>query len=270
MNHDELVESLRSHGTPEGLIHAVLSELSYNEVEIHLADICATSRVLLNCGGKQGGSDTPGLWNRYLDSAWQKAEKRFILEDLGFCMEMFDGTMRTIRGQFWADDIYLYGCSQEMCSRMFAILTEEIQALKLSWKLDSLQILDNTAVETLPCELQWVNACGTFTISSRMYLDILGTRVDRTGSTKCTMNHRASKLFASWSQVRSQFAAGVFHWRSVCENYLKSLAGHSCSIVVAGLLMVSWLRKSALGKGTCYGRCCVDIKQRARHGTTST
>jgi hypothetical protein len=90
---------------------------------------------------------------------------------------------------------------------MFAILTEEIQALKLSWKLDSLQILDNTAVDTLPWELQWVNACGTFTISSRMYLDILGTRVDRAGSTKCTMNHRASKLFASWSQVRSQFCS---------------------------------------------------------------
>ena len=207
MDHDELVESLRFSRTPEGLIHAVLSELSHNEVEIHLADICATSRVLLNCGGKQGGSDTPGLWNRYLDSAWQKAEKRFVLENLGFCMEMFDGTFRTIRGQFWADDIYLYGCSVDMCSRMFAILTEEIQALKLSWKLHSIQILDSTAVGALPCELQGINSCGTFSISSRMCLDILGTRVDRTGSTKCTMNHRASKLFVSWSQVRSQFCS---------------------------------------------------------------
>jgi hypothetical protein len=205
MDHDGLVESLRFHKTPEGLIHAVMTELSYNEVEVHLADVIATSCVLLNCGGKQGGSDTPGLWNRYLDSAWQKAEKRFVLEDLGFVMEMFDGTMRTIRGQFWAEDVYMYGRDPAMCGRMFAILSAEIQALKLSWKLDSLQLLDNTSVETQPRELQWVNTCGTFVISPRMYLDILGTRVDRAGSSKCTMNHRASKLFASWSQVRSQF-----------------------------------------------------------------
>ena len=66
-------------------------------------------------------------------------------------MEMFDGTLRTIRGQFWADDIYMYGSSPAMCARMFAILTEEIQVLILSWKLDSLQLLDNTAVETMPC-----------------------------------------------------------------------------------------------------------------------
>ena len=66
-------------------------------------------------------------------------------------MEMFDGTLRTIRGQVWADDIYMYGSCPAMCARMFAILTEEIQVLKLSWKLDSLQLLDNTAVETMPC-----------------------------------------------------------------------------------------------------------------------
>ena len=78
VDHDGLVNSLRSHKTPEGLIHAVLSEPSYNEVEVHLADVCSTSRVLLKCGGKQGGSNRPGLWNRYLDSAWQRAEKRFI------------------------------------------------------------------------------------------------------------------------------------------------------------------------------------------------
>jgi hypothetical protein len=56
---------------------------------IHLARIeLATFSVcyvfLLNCGGKQGGSDTPGLWNRYLDSAWQRAEKSCISEELGF------------------------------------------------------------------------------------------------------------------------------------------------------------------------------------------
>ena len=122
-------------------------------------------------------------------------------------MEMFDGTLRTIRGQVWAGDIYMYRSCPAMCARMFAILTEEIQVLKLSWKLDSLQLLDNTALETMPCELQWVNDSGTFVITSCAYLDILGTRVDRTGSTKCTMTHRASKMFASWSQVRSQFCS---------------------------------------------------------------
>ena len=49
---------------------------------------------------------------------------------------------------------------------------------------------------------------GTFVITSCAYLDILGTRVDRTGSTKCTMTHRASKIFASWSQVCSQCCSG--------------------------------------------------------------
>jgi hypothetical protein len=115
--------------------------------------------------------------------------------------------MRTIRGQCWADDSYVYGKNPAMCARMFAILTEDIQVMKLSWKLHSLQLLDNTSIETKPFEFQWNNAGGTFVISSCMHLDILGTRVDRTGSTMCTVNHRASKLFASWSQVRSQFCS---------------------------------------------------------------
>ncbi len=88
MDHDALIDSLRFHTCPETIIYAMLQELGQCEADISLGDIQCHLRVLLAAGGKQGASETPCLWNRYLDAAWQRAEVLFQEAKPGF---MIDG-----------------------------------------------------------------------------------------------------------------------------------------------------------------------------------
>ena len=81
------MHALEACNTPYRLIEAVCRELTDCNLTF-LFQNQVWPGTKLQRGGRQGGSDTPGLWVRYLDLAFSRAKKRW--GDLGFGFEMLD------------------------------------------------------------------------------------------------------------------------------------------------------------------------------------
>jgi hypothetical protein len=170
-------------------------------MKINMGDVEAASDVLLACAGRQGATETPELWNRYLGDAIAKARSVFAAEGLGLRFEG-DGLSQedfTIDVQFWADDVYLYGGSRDMCKRMFEILSTEFAAKELRWKPDSLCFIDNTEVHEGDVDHVWATDVGEYVVKGVPRLLALGVMLDRDGSTMPSVKHRFSSFWASWA-----------------------------------------------------------------------
>ena len=206
LNHNHIVTTLRFHKTPELLIHAIMEELSDCAAQFSLQEVNSHIDVLLANGGKQGGSETPGIWNRYLDWAWQAALIEFRAEGLGFSVPQEGAVADPLLGMYWADDVYLFANNVEDCKRMFQILSAKICLLDLKWKPDSLEILINFSENK--CEtLAWNTDIGIHMIRGVPKMNIPGTMIDRTGSYRASMDHRASLMFAVWAKTKEYFCS---------------------------------------------------------------
>ena len=68
MDHDCIEESLREQDVPLPIIAALLREISETTIDITLSGV-AVPTIRYTKGGKQGGTETPRVWARLLDSA---------------------------------------------------------------------------------------------------------------------------------------------------------------------------------------------------------
>jgi hypothetical protein len=188
------------------IIFALIQELSQCETRISLEQVLCHLDVLMNGGGKQGASETPALWNKYLDTAWQRADIKFRQSNLGFVLANPIGPPSLLTGLFWADDMYLIAADMKTAQKMFEILSIEILALSLSWKKDSLEVMCNIDIGA-NTSVFWPCCFGDLEIISKEKLEILGTSIDKIGSTVGSMNHRAQQLFSSWATSREHYVS---------------------------------------------------------------
>jgi Reverse transcriptase (RNA-dependent DNA polymerase) len=206
MDHDVLVECLRFHSVPEKLTHAVIASLVGNEAHLFLGDVQASCPVLLASGGKQGASETPALWNRLLDVAWQRSISIWEREHLGFVLDTPCSHRDRVFGAFWADDLYLVSSSSDHVARMFSILSSEIAALKLSWKPSALEVLCNHT-DDIVTEFVWPSCFGPCTFKRVAKLGVLGTVLDSSGSTSTSIRARMSVVYGKWATLRPYFVS---------------------------------------------------------------
>jgi hypothetical protein len=107
-------------------------------------------------GGRQGGCDTPFLWNVLLRDALVKARVRWRSGGLGWTFDPNDvfareaqKHIRDVVGGYeagwvpfmaWADDLVLLGRSEHEARMLWEILSQEIHKLGLTWKAGSLEL----------------------------------------------------------------------------------------------------------------------------------
>ena len=204
LDHGCLESCLVEQGSPAALIHAVLAELSECTMTFKMGAVHTQTDVLLFSAGKQGASDTPHLWNRYLDSIGRRARLRFEDLNLGIVFDRPAEPSFRLTHMYWADDCYFFAESQANLEIMFGIMSEELGRFKLTWKPASLKFLaSHDSYKT--CNFSWKNALGVWDVKGVDRFVALGVAIDRRGSTECAVQHRAAHLFATWSQVRRQF-----------------------------------------------------------------
>jgi hypothetical protein len=206
IDHDVLVQCLRHHAVPEKIIHATMASLVNNEAHILLGDVEGSVPVLLASGGKQGASETPTLWNRLLDVAWQRSLRQWEQEGLGFVMDTPRSHRDVVCGAYWADDLYLVSSSPDRVARMFSILSTEIAALKLSWKPSALEVLCNHTDDIIT-EFEWHSCFGVSTFRRVQKLGVLGTVLDCQGSTSTSIRSRMSVVYGKWAALRQFFTS---------------------------------------------------------------
>ena len=75
MDHDCLITAMRDSDTPETLIHAVMQEITDCKMRLNLDGVECDNEVLMFSAGRQGATETPYLWNMYVDTASKKRRK---------------------------------------------------------------------------------------------------------------------------------------------------------------------------------------------------
>ena len=205
MTHSQIGQSLDDSNTPHILQHAILQELSCNDMLLNLDGMTSEVSVFLESAGKQGATETPALWNRHLEVPMKAAKTRFALEGLGFVLPVSDGADIVTTHMFWADDCYFFGQNIDQTRRMFSIASEEIAKVGLSWKANSLKVLDNARQDGETIVHDWGNDSGSWKIHDVPSFVALGVGIDRIGSTECAVSHRLKTVHAIWNKVRTKF-----------------------------------------------------------------
>jgi hypothetical protein len=199
LSHEHIATDLEWHGTPPRLIRCVLEELTECTMSVSLQGIAATVSPLLVKGGKQGASETPALWCRYFDAAWQLAKARFVTEGLGLPLSTPPWRPEVLHGAYWADDVFLFSDSLAGAEKMLGILSEEIALLGLSWKPGACEMLYNEAACPDPAGytlvLKTVFCPTPFSVVHKML--VLGCMIDDRGSYHCSMKYRMSQTWAA-------------------------------------------------------------------------
>jgi hypothetical protein len=147
MSHDEIRRSLGYYAVPQRLQHSLLLELAGTVMFLVLEHVAAACPVLLFAVGQQGGTETPALWNRILDSRLAEAAKLCRDEGLGWKLVDERYADEVITHFLWADDVYVVSSSLEGSKRMLEHFSASIEQAGLRWKPESLKVLNNMNCE---------------------------------------------------------------------------------------------------------------------------
>jgi len=91
--------------------------------------------------------------------------------------------------------------------KMFTILTEDFAHIKLSWKPNSLAMIENTANHDETLSTHWNTALGDIEIKLVSSFIALGIGIDRRGSTDFALRHRSQCFWSSWHASREIFCS---------------------------------------------------------------
>ena len=106
-------------------------------------------------GGRQGGSETPFIWNRLLDSIMTPLAKEW--ENRGYGLQMPSEAPR-LTHLIWADNIWIIAESITQARKMMKMLTGALLARRLVWKDGSLEFLASHATMDMNIPFKWKSA----------------------------------------------------------------------------------------------------------------
>ena len=168
ISHEHLEEALEYVDCPARLQCAIFRELSESSINL-LFQGATFEPIPFEKGGRQGGCDTPDLWNYLLNLCVCRAKARWRVAKLGIRLSLDDfqseygAVLRgavgdpahphfgpedyleegfyTLYCMIWADDLLLLAEDEEAAHAMWIILSEELARVGLVWKSGSLQLL---------------------------------------------------------------------------------------------------------------------------------
>jgi hypothetical protein len=226
MSHDALDMVLNEIGAPPQIRYAIAQEYLDNEVSLLLHHF-QWDKITFLRGGRQGGTDTPSLWVRYLDHIVQKAVKKW--EFLGWGIHfppegVPPGAISQSQGDagavdickdglwvrilIWADDCIIFGSSPMECRNMFLSLCEEMKPLGLSWKagsLEMIQIGDGWGAEVETDALYWKFEGHPYKIACKNSFVVLGAKLDSKASSQSMSAYRIEQSWVHFWSRRSTF-----------------------------------------------------------------
>jgi ribonuclease HI len=205
MSHDEIRRSLEYYGIPQRLQHSLLLELAGTVMFLVLEHVAASCPVLLFAAGKQGGTETPALWNRILDARLAEAAQTCRHEGLGWKLVDEGYADEDITHFSWADDVYIVSNTMEGAKRMFEHFSTSIEQAGLRWKPESLKVLSNMCGDVFV--ESWNTCVGPLELQHVTSFIALGVAIDNLGSTDCAVNHRVGCFWVSWSALKSKFCS---------------------------------------------------------------
>ena len=246
----------------------LLREVSGISASLSVPTAGSTSRFSWTRGGKQGGKETPDVWNVLVETAMEDLVRSWSSRHFGFDF----GDDQRLTHLVWADNIFLVAASADQLSTMCQELTNLISAVKLSWKESSLQYMRGGpgADETGDIDLS-ISGGATMTIKFVDNMEVLGVLLDHRGSSTCSFEHRQQKGEACfWAHSADFVGLGTAEdkFRAWCSGPSASIAYGSSSWHVTSSMLLAAKRweykflRRALRLRRRASEGCMDYNQR--------
>ena len=150
-----------------------------------------------NVGGRQGGTETPSLWNYLLEYILEELVAKW--NDRGWGFRFDNGPL--VNHMIWADNVYLVASSTTELFKMFEELTAAIYNNKLRWKGGELKYMTGTNVEGCGDYHTMMPDGEVLDIAYTEELEVLGVMLDRRGATDTSIDHRLNKAEGNYGYM---------------------------------------------------------------------
>ena len=187
---------------------------------ILLQGVGTTDDFPFESGGKQGGIETPEVFNFMIEFALEAVDASWKRRGFGFSFKDFDDSNiihPALTHLIWADNIIFFASSTCHFRTMAQDLTKAVYEIRFRWKFESLEcMLCGLSVDGA-AENSFIEAGGTvrFTVKRRMAL--LGTMFDQRGDTEESMEYRLTKAEGCfWKHFKT------FHGPGAINNKLQA------------------------------------------------
>ena len=175
MDHELIFKALTGRGVAEHLAAAFIRELWDLQVEAEIPGMATTTGQPANVGGRQGGTETPSLWNYLLKYILEELVAKWNVRGWGFRFD--NGPL--VNHMIWA-----------------------IYNNKLRWKGGELKYMTGTNVEGCGDYLTMMPDGEVLDIAYTEELEVLGVMLDRRGgATDTSIDHRLNKAEGNYGYM---------------------------------------------------------------------
>ena len=137
MDHPEFASLCESYGIHPSLILSTLKEWQGARTTIEVNGF--GSRINMMAGGRQGGRDTPKLWNILLYLILRDLVEKWEEEQLVWGLPERDGFCPRLNILAWADDLLIFANNKEGLQEKLTGLAARLSIHRLDVKPDSLE-----------------------------------------------------------------------------------------------------------------------------------
>ena len=126
ISHEWAQRAMRRFQVPAHLRKVILEELAGLRCSASLPGATPSQYCPYSKGGREGGVDTPSLFNLLLEERLDEVVRGWTRDKVGFPLADFDGRAETyLSHAVWADNIYLFASSQKMLAKQFSNMSPQ-------------------------------------------------------------------------------------------------------------------------------------------------
>ena len=192
LNHEVFAEGLLRRGAHPGLVNAFMQEYYDLRGRVSIADSGHSEWFEFSKGGRQGGSETPGLFNTIMEMIAEPLVESWKARGFGWVMDEMDPFTHAV----WANNWFLVGKSVEEAMIMMKELTQAVLSSGLRWKPESLEMMTSMAMAQVQGETFVASDGSVINIKAVEVLSVLGILRDRGGNTGTSVDFRLSRAEA--------------------------------------------------------------------------
>ena len=198
--HGLLDQALRARRVHPTLARALLQEYQDLRARVSVGDSGPSDWFPYTKGGRQGGAETPEVFNLVVEFLLEPVIEEWRQRGLGFTM----GEHEPITHAVWADNFYVFSKDPQEAAIMFEDITQAFYEAGFSWKPDSLQVLLSHSFheQASMCIDTLLYGKSDIPVVDKML--VLGTMLVREGSTATSMEYRFSQAARCyWSHSKT-------------------------------------------------------------------
>ena len=213
MTHESMTKCLLRRGVHPQLVRAILREVSGMSGNIFLPGAGLSESFPFQCGGKQGGVETPEVFNIMMEYALEPLVANWKSRLFGFALGPLDENPLRLTHLIWADNILLFSNDLAEFETMAQEVTDAVYDLGFAWKPTSMECMLCGSLRLTPLlAAPEVHADGPVLFNVVNQMIILGVLYDAGGSTGASVEYRLQKGGACfWKNFKTLSGPGSVH-----------------------------------------------------------